>query len=107
MGENPFTHGVSTPSAASPFLSVPSVSSVVSIPAFSKDIARQMMVVIAMEQDFSKLLHQTAERAGAVADEGDAHVYAFEEGLPEVGDGRLLCHVPEDALNICLARQAA
>jgi hypothetical protein len=34
MGENPFTHGVSTPSAASPFLSVPSVSSLVSIPAF-------------------------------------------------------------------------
>ncbi len=30
--------------------------------------------------------------AGAVADEGDADVHAFEEGLPEVGDGRFLGH---------------
>ena len=44
MGENPFTHGVSTPSAASPFLSVPSVSSVVSIPAF-RIIVGSMRVV--------------------------------------------------------------
>ena len=51
-----------------------------------------MMVVIAMKQDFSKLLRQPAERAGAVADEGDADVHAFEEGLPEVGDGSFLRH---------------
>ena len=54
--------------------------------------------------DFPKALRQPRERAGAVADEGDADVHAFEEGLPEVGDGRLLCHVPEDALNICLGK---
>ena len=49
-------------------------------------------------------LRQPAERAGAVADEGDAHVHAFEEGLREVCEGRFVCHVPEDALNICLGK---
>jgi hypothetical protein len=53
---------------------------------------------------FNQSLRQPAERAGAVADEWHAHVHAFEERLPEVSDGRLLCHVPENALNICLGK---
>jgi hypothetical protein len=111
MGENPFTHGVSTPSAASPFLSVPSVSSVVSIPAFR--VTRTMPSASPMRgQDcpyhlvrhrlFSRLLLPVRARgiqAGGLSGSQDAPHGGYQRANEEYGDGGEIPELPESCLH--------